>query len=170
MRPLTITLSNPQNATLSDATATGTITDDDDTPDLSIADKSVTEGTGSATVATFTVTLSAASGQQVTVAYATSSGTGTSAATAGTDYTATAGTLTFEPGTTEQTIAVPITGDALDEADETFTITLSNPQNVTLSDATATGTITDDDMVGVTVNPTSHNRYLKAIYHARSRL
>ena len=33
----------------------------------------------------------------------------------------------------------------MDEDDETFTLTLSNPTNATLGDATATGTIIDDD-------------------------
>ena len=60
-------------------------------PSLSIDD--VTVDPESDTNATFTVTLSAASGQTVTVDYASSDGN----ATAGADYTATNGTLTFEP-------------------------------------------------------------------------
>ncbi|MFZ6820704.1 Calx-beta domain-containing protein, partial [Undibacterium sp. Ji22W] len=58
--------------------------------------------------ATFTVTLSAASGQTVSVGYNTSNGT----ATAGSDYTATSGTLTFNPGVTTQTITVNIANDS----------------------------------------------------------
>ena len=60
----TMTLSNPSNATISDATGTLTIVDDDAQPSLSINDVSYTES-GSAGNATFTVTLSAASGQNV---------------------------------------------------------------------------------------------------------
>ena len=89
----------------------------------------------------FTVSLSAASGQQVTVEYATSSGT----AESGTDFTAASGTLTFAANATSKTVSVPTTDDAADEDDETFTLTLSSPTNATLDDATATGTIEDDN-------------------------
>ncbi len=136
----TVTLSDPVNATLVDHEATGTITDDDALPGLSIADRTESEGVGDLT---FTVTLSAVSGRDVTVGYATADGT----ATAGTDYTASASgaTLTISAGMTTGTITVPVTQDALDEDDETFKVTLSNPVNATLSDHEATGTIEDDD-------------------------
>ena len=55
--------------------------------------------------------------------YATANGT----ATAGSDYTATSGTLTFNPGVTSQTISVPIINDTAVEGNETFTVTLSDP-------------------------------------------
>ncbi|MFZ6820678.1 Calx-beta domain-containing protein, partial [Undibacterium sp. Ji22W] len=87
------------------ATGTATITDNDGTPSLSINDVIVNEAAGTAT---FTVTLSAASGQTVSVGYNTSNGT----ATAGSDYTATSGTLTFNPGVTTQTITVNIANDS----------------------------------------------------------
>ena len=111
------------------------------TPSLSIADKTVTEGNTGTSTAGFTVTLSSASANPVTVNYATSNGT----ATAGADYTSTSGTLTFAPGVTSQTVNVSILGDATSEANETFTVTLSNPTGATISKATATGTITNDD-------------------------
>ena len=76
-----------------------------------------------AQTATYTVTLSTASGRSITVDYATSNGT----ATAPADYTAASGTLTFAPGETSQTVIVPLAGDVLDEADETFLVTLANP-------------------------------------------
>ena len=107
-------------------------------PGLSIADGSASEGAG--TMA-FAVTLSEAGSAQVTVAYATSGGS----ATQGMDYTAASGTLTFAPGDTAETISVPLTDDTLVEGDETFQVTLSAPQQATLADATATGTITDND-------------------------
>src|SRR6185295_6298367 len=77
----------------------------------------------------FTVTLSAASGKTVSVSYATADGT----AIAGTDYNAASGVLTFNPGQTTQTINVQAKGDTLDELDETFTLTLSNPINATIT-------------------------------------
>ena len=138
-----VTLSTPTNATISTGTGTGTITDDDATPTLSIDSPSVAEGDSGSTNLTFTVTLSAASGQQVTVAWAEGTG-GT--ATSGTDYTAiTGGTLTFTAGTTSQTFDVAVTGDVLDEENETIVATLSNAANATISTASGTGTITDDD-------------------------
>ena len=68
-------------------------------------------------------------------------------ATAGRDYVATAGSLTFAPGQTRRTITVLVIGDRISEADETFRIGLASPLNATLS-ATAnrgTGTIRNDD-------------------------
>ena len=124
-----------------ESTSTITITDDDDPPSLGVDDVTVTEG-GSGTVnATFTVRLSTASGRTVTVDWATSDGT----ATAGSDYTAGSGTLTFAAGETYKTFDVAVTGDTVDEADETYTVTLSNASNASIADATGTGTITDDD-------------------------
>jgi glucose/arabinose dehydrogenase len=105
---------------------------------VSIGDRTVSESAG---VATFTVTLSTAVGQPVTVQYATGGGT----AAAGADYTAASGTVTFPPGFASRTVNVPILNDALDEADETFNVTLSSPVNATLGDGQAVGTITDDD-------------------------
>ena len=139
-----VELSSPTNATISTASGTGTINDDDDEPSLSIADASVAEGaTGTTPSLEFIVTLSAASGKVVTVGYAdATSGT----ATSGTDYTAiTAGTLTFAAGVTRDTIAVSVTGDDANEPDETVIVTLSNASNATISTATGTGTITNDD-------------------------
>ena len=131
---LTLTLSSPANATLGDATATGTINDDDSLPAASVADASAAEGDAVA----FTVSLSEASSQQVTVEYATSDGT----AAAGEDYTATSGTLAFQAGEVTKTISVPTTEDTVDDGGETFTLALSNPSSgVQLGDAEATGTI-----------------------------
>jgi hypothetical protein len=81
----------------------------------------------------------------VTVNYATADGT----ATAGSDYTSTSGTLTFNPGVTSQTINVPIIDDAAVEGNEWFTVTLSSPVNAILG-ATTTHTYTtnNDDNAG----------------------
>ena len=102
---------------------------------VSIADASGTEGEQSSIG--FTVTLDKAESRTVTVDYATADDT----ATAGSDYTATSGTLTFEGGTTSKTITVPIADDESEESDETFTLTLSNPSYAELGRSTATGTI-----------------------------
>ena len=138
-----VTLSGPANAVLGTASGTGTITDDDGAPSLSIDSPSVTEGDSGPVSLEFTVSLSAASGQQVTVGYA-DAGTGT--ATAGTDYTALgSGTLTFAAGETAKTLTVSVTGDETSEPDETVVVSLSGSVNAAISAASGTGTITDDD-------------------------
>jgi len=137
-----VNLSGAVNATIADAQGTGTITDNDATPSLRINNVSVAEGnTGTTVNASFTVTLSAASSQTVSVSYATSNVT----AVAGQDYTAVSGTLTLPPGTTTQTIVVPVLGDVLDEASETYNVNLSAPVNATINDNLGVGTITDND-------------------------
>ncbi len=147
----TVTLSNPTNLTIGTAQATGTIVTDD-LPTLSINDVSTTENASGNNVATFTVTLSAAFPQAVTVNYATANVT----ATAGADYTATAGTLTFPANTTSQTITVPVLDDALDENDETYSVVLSAPVNATIAKAIGTGTIVDNDPTpSLTINNVS---------------
>ena len=136
-----VNLSSPVGATIADSQATVTIVNDDQ-PLLTIGNRTVTEGDTGTVTAAFTVTLSPASAGPVTVSYATANGS----ALAGSDYTATSGQLTFTPGATSRTINVPVLGDTLDEANETFTVLLSAPTNATLGTASqGTGTITDND-------------------------
>jgi chitinase len=112
-------------------------------PTVSIASAAVNEGNSGVTTLPFTVSLSKAATNTVTVGYATANGT----ATAGQDYTATTGTLTFAPGVTSQKVNVAITGDTVVEPTENFTVKLTTPKGATLATATATGTITDNDAV-----------------------
>ncbi len=136
-----LNLTVPTNATIADPQATATITNDDAPGTLSIGNRTVTEGNTGSVNANFTVTLSPSSGTTITVAYATANGT----ASAGTDYVATTGTLSFSPGATSRTITVPVTGDLLDEANETFFVNLSAPGNATIGDGEGLGTINDND-------------------------
>ena len=106
---------------------------------LSVADAEVAEAEGA--TLDFVVTLSRARTSETTVGYATSDGT----ATAGSDYTAASGTLTFAPGETGKTVSVTVLDDAHDEDSETMTFTLSNPSGAVLADGEATGTITNTD-------------------------
>ncbi len=146
-----IMLSNATAGTgISTATGTGTITDND--PQFSIADASATEGDSGSVNMTFTVTLSGSGSSSYTVDYASSDGT----ATAGTDYTAVSGTLTFAAGTTSQTFAVSVTGDTVNEANETLTVTLSNASaGTSIATASATGTITDNDTPSFSIDSPS---------------
>jgi hypothetical protein len=136
-----LSLSAPSGAAIADGLGVGTIVDDDPLPTLSISDAGATEGTATAGVATFTVTLSAASGLPVQVGYATVAGT----ATAGSDFVASTGTLSFPPGTTTLPVAVALVADAINEPTETFQVTLSAPVNAGLADGSGAGTIADDD-------------------------
>ena len=135
------------NASSGDLVATGTITDNDPTPTVTVADAAATEGDK----VEFTVTLSAVSGRDVEVGYATSVATGDTAVS-DTDFTAATGTLTIlaSDSTATGTVEVQTTEDDATESAETFTLTLSNPSNATISDPTAKGTILDDDVLGGT--------------------
>ena len=121
------------------ATATGVIVDDDDPPEVTVDDAAGDETVGSLA---FVVSLGGPSAVDVAVDYATADDT----ATAGRDYEARSGTLSFAPGTVTRTILVPVLDDAEDEPDETFVLALDDPRNATLADGSATGTIRDDDL------------------------
>ena len=108
-------------------------------PTLSVADARVQEGPDAEMA--FAVRLNPAMPGAVTVDYATADGT----ATAGEDYTAASGTLTFAAGDTEKTVSVAVLDDALDEGSETFKLKLSNAQGARIADGEATGTIVNAD-------------------------
>ena len=141
---LTLTLSRPVNARINGRTisATGTIRDNDEAPapppEIRITDSGADESAGRLV---FTATLSRAVNQAATVRWATSDGS----ATAGTDYVAGIGTLTFAPGATSAEIAVGLLDDLVHEETEIFHITLSDPANATLAVSKASGLIQDDD-------------------------
>lgn len=108
------------------------------TTSLSIADVAVTQPTSGSTNAMLTVTLSATPASTVTVDYTTENGT----AMAGTDYTATSGTLTFTSGQSSKTFAVPVTAGFLPVgSSKNFGLKLSNPANATVSRSAGTVTI-----------------------------
>lgn len=140
----TVTLSNPSGATIGRATASGTINNDDAAPvlpSISISDATAAEGNSGSNSMAFTVTLSKAATTTVTLNYSTANGT----ATAGEDYTASSGTVTFAPGVVSQVITVGVLGDTTVEPTESFTVTLSNASGATITDGSAIGTITNDD-------------------------
>jgi Ca2+-binding RTX toxin-like protein len=114
---------------------------------LSPNSQTIVEGLTSPQNVAYTVTLSSVSTVPVSVNIATANGT----ATAGLDYTAINVSLTFAPGVTSQVLNIPILNDSFNEADETFTLTLSSPTNATLgTTTTVTTAITDTLTAGVT--------------------
>ncbi len=133
----TVALSNETNAGVTTRTATGTINDDDGALQVSVDDAAASEAAGTVGV---TIRLNTVSATAVTVDYATAFGTATSA-----DFTAASGTATIAAGQTSATIPITLANDALDEDDETFTVTLSNPSTGTISDGQSQITIQDDD-------------------------
>ncbi len=151
-----VELSSPVNATLATGKdqATGTITDNDPTPTVSVGNAAaVTEGNAPKTTVdmSFPVTLSAVSGQKVTVTYALS---GT--ATAYDDYADPAAkSVSIAAGTRTANILIPVKGDLVDERNETIIVTLSGATNATVSGVEGAdegeGTITDDDAAELSI-------------------
>jgi hypothetical protein len=138
-----LVLSGAVGASIEDGQGTGTIVDDD-TASLTVLDLSVAEGTGGTTAATFTVALSVPSTREVTVAFATAPVGG--GATAGSDYVARSGVLTFPAGSNaSQAVTVDVLADAVDEPSEAFSLQLSNAVDAAIGRALARATITDDD-------------------------
>lgn len=112
------------------------------TPTIAIADVSVNEGNSGSSNATFAISLSQAAAAPVTFDIATGNGT----ATAGSDYVARNLTgQSIAAGATSATFTVAVNGDTTVEANETFTVTLSNVGGATLGDGQAVGTIVNDD-------------------------
>lgn len=108
-------------------------------PTIGVADTSAPEALG--VLMTFSVTLSEPSATPVTVSYATADGS----ATAPDDYMAATGTVTFPAGATAAQVTVTVMVDGVDENDETFNLTLSNPVGATIGDGTAVATILDSN-------------------------
>lgn len=150
-------LAGPSNATIATTAATGTITDDEAVPNLTINDVAVGEAALQTLQknAVFTVTIAGPARQYpASVQYATAAGTATqgtacrvnlrlagSTLIAG-DFLARSGTLDFPPGTNTATISVPICVDfEKAEETETFTVRLSQPVKAAIGDGTGTGTI-----------------------------
>jgi aryl-phospho-beta-D-glucosidase BglC (GH1 family)/ribosomal protein L35AE/L33A len=147
----TLLLSNATGATITRSTATGTIQDDDITSTLasvSVGNVSLNEGNSGSSNARFTVTLNQAASAPVTVVYATANGT----ATAGSDYTAKSGTLTFAAGELSKTVDVAVAGDTQVESDETFLLRLTSATGATIATPQATGTILNDDLAPPVIN------------------
>ncbi len=100
---------------------------------------------------TLTLTASAPSTAEYTIDYATENGT----AEAGADYTAASGEVTFAAGVTEQTIAITVLDDAVDEDQEDFKVRLSNAtdRRIDLPADPARVLIEDDEVTDANAAP-----------------
>ena len=112
-----------------------------DDPSLSARDVRVPEGDVGTTDAVVAVSLTSPSPRVATVQYATQDGS----AEAGTDYTATTGTLTIPAGATDAVVSIPVRGDSADESDETFIVVFSGPVQLEIADGESEVTVIDDD-------------------------
>jgi hypothetical protein len=108
---------------------------------LTLGDVTVTEGDSGTVEAVFTVTRGGNLDTTVTLSYSTAGGD----ATAGSDYVAASGTLTFGPGETIKTVKVLVKGDLTDEYDQRFTVNLSAAAGANILDGQGVGTILDND-------------------------
>ncbi len=118
-------------------------------PSLSIADASVSEGDTGTKNLTFTLTqserlLTAAS---TTVTTVDGSATAGGPAYGGSDYDSVSGASTIAAGDTSTTVSVAVRGDTVYEHDDSFTVKLSAPDNLTLATSSAVGTILNDEAV-----------------------
>jgi uncharacterized repeat protein (TIGR01451 family) len=132
-------LANPVNARLLRDHAVGTIMNDDALPALSIRDAAIRADSPGESSALFAVNLFPASGQTVTVDYLTRSAT----ALPGSDFVPIADTLTFVPGVTARTVAVPLSTDrgATEVAPQTFFVTLTNARNAEITRSSGVATL-----------------------------
>ena len=151
-------LSNPVGAALSDGDALATIVDADPPPRILVGDCAREEGDAGTQDCIVAIAMLSLSAQPVTVSYATADGT----ATAGADYMAAGGTVTFAPGSGLQTLPLHVIGDLAIELDETFSVNLSNPVNATILDGASEVTIVDDDAPSLTSLELTHGARVTA--------
>ncbi len=138
-------LSNPVNGVLGTTAPTGTITNDDRIPTLTVADVSVLEGHTGTRLLRFAVRLSNPIDQAVSMNFATGDVASGPSAAAGVDYAATSGVLVIAAGATVGYVDVTIYGDYAVEENEAFLLNLSNVQGANVGNSTARGVITNDD-------------------------
>ena len=154
-----INLSNLQasgrNISIADDTGIGTI-ENDDSAVISINDITHDEGDSGTTSYEFTITMSAVSDANVGLNWASADNTAT---ITDSDYNSDSGSLLFTPGQTSKTVTILVNGDTQVEPDETFTIELSelsnNSRDISISDGSGLGTITNDDQANVNISSVS---------------
>ncbi|CAH2030771.1 Calx-beta domain-containing protein [Trichlorobacter ammonificans] len=143
---VTITLANASGGSILTATAAATILNDDSTIAIAAVDAVKNEGNSGTTPFTFTITRTGYLGEAETVTYSIT-GSGAHAADDD-DFAGITGTVTLAAGQASTTLTIDVAGDLAGEPDEGFTVTLSNPSSgMTITQATATGTIQADDIV-----------------------
>jgi hypothetical protein len=143
-----VKIRNAVNATRWRANGIGTIISDDrpataasTTPRVSVGSAALVEGDSTLRPLRFAVTLSHASADEVEVEWHTTDGAASSAS----DFAEAHGDLTIPARAVSAVLLVPVSPDTVDEPNETFTLTLSDPTGAVIHRAVGTGTIIDDD-------------------------
>jgi hypothetical protein len=129
------------------ATAGGVIRNDDTAVSLAVLDADKVEGNAGAKTFTFQLTRTGSLTAATTVNFAVAgSGPNPAAAADFVGAALPANTITLNPGVSTMALTINVAGDTTAEADEGFTVTISNPTGgATISNATATGNIRNDD-------------------------
>ncbi|BFM08769.1 Calx-beta domain-containing protein [Halioxenophilus aromaticivorans] len=153
---LSLTIANAVGADIDVATAVGTIVNDDTVApalsSVSVAAASLVEGDSGDSEMQFALTITPAASQDITLQASTTDGT----AVAGEDYAGLSETITIPAGSETFNVGVLITGDAGYEEDEQFSLVLSDAVGAELGQATALGTIENDDpLVGMNERPSN---------------
>ena len=157
-----IILSNPQNATFSKNSAIGTIINDDNAAVLSINNETIQEGNDGTTDLMFTVSTNIINkNKDISFRYSTNNGT----AAAGEDFIQKEGAATIKAGNTTTTVVIAIIGDTKVEANEKFSIVLSDSEGAAIDKDknSATGTINNDDAAVLSIdNETIQEGYINS--------
>ena len=154
----TVELQNVSGAAVVRGVGTCTILENETQPTLSVNDITVTEGDSGTSNATFTVTLSAPSALNVSFGFAVANGTAVETE----DFGGVGGGAFIGPGTTSQTVTVPIIGDTITEGDETFFLNLTDANNATITDAQGVCTIKDNEGPSSAPTVQLNQRFLSA--------
>jgi len=117
----------------------------------------VAENYRGGSAATFTISLDGPAAGAITVGYSTSDG----AASAGADYTATTGSVTFAPGETSKTVTVPIAADSMNEGDEPFFLNVAvlDGTNVAVADDRGAAIIQNQQVLSIGFNGSTRATY-----------
>jgi Calx-beta domain-containing protein/VCBS repeat protein len=149
-----LSLHHPVNAAIKKGQGTGSIVDSDPVPTVTLNSVSVVEGNSGTTQANFGLALSSPSGKLIQLTYSTAD----ISAMAGSDYQAASNlVLNISAGSPSASIPILVNGDTAPEPDEIFSLDISNPVNTTITAASATGTIVDDDSIRLLLDATDPN-------------
>jgi hypothetical protein len=145
----TVSLTNPVGGSINTASAVGTILNDDTTLSITALNADQPEGDSGTTAFTFTVSRAGDTSGTSSATWSVSGSGAHPADAADFGGSLPTGTVTFAPGVSTQTITIQVTGDTTVEPGEEFTVTLTDASGATLAQASATGTIQDDDLKAI---------------------
>jgi glucose/arabinose dehydrogenase len=145
-----LSLNSTGRVVFSQTAATGSLLNDDPLPAIAVSDAEVAEGDSGTNSMVFNISLSSPHAETVLVNYRTLDGS----AQAGVDFLdpgrgyPISGQLTFSPGQTNHTLAIPILTDTFLEADKDFVLQLAGSSpSLPVSKSDGIGRIKNDDPI-----------------------